>query len=171
MNYKRVFVPKSAVFITFVTYKRRNILIKNISFLREAFQYAKIKYEFEIVAIVVLDNHIHMIIKPENINDYPKIIGKIKSYFTKISGLNYENNKNRESNVWQRRYWEHTILNEKDLTRHIDYIHYNPVKHGLVKAPKDWKYSSFKKYVKMGYYVENWYNAGDKYKINEMELD
>ena len=132
MDYKRTFIQNSAVFITIVTYKRRNILIDNISTLRQSFQYAKTKYKFDIVAIVVLPNHIHLIIKPETITDYPKIIGQIKKYFTKTSKLTYTSNKKRESNIWQRRYWEHSIIDEKDLNRHIDYIHYNPVKHKLV---------------------------------------
>lgn len=171
MNYKRTFIQNSAVFITIVTYKRKNILIDNISILRKSFQYAKTKYKFEIAAIVVLPNHIHMIIKPKTITDYPKITGQIKIYFTKTSELNYTSNKKRESNIWQRRYWEHTIIDEKDLNRHIDYIHYNPVKHKLVKAPKDWRSSSFRKFVKEGYYDENWYNAGDKNDIINMELE
>lgn len=171
MNYKRAFVLKSAVFITIVTNKRKNILINHISVLRKAFQCAKIKYDFEVIAIVVLPNHIHMIIKPENINDYPRIIGHIKRYFTKMSGLKYLCNKNRESNIWQRRYWEHTIMDEKDLNKHIDYIHYNPVKHKLAKTPRDWEYSSFKKFVKNGYYELNWYNVNDKNEIMKMELE
>ena len=63
-----------------------------------------------------------------------------------------------ENNIWQRRYWEHTILTKEDLYKHLDYILYNPVKHGYVLSAKDWKYSSFFKFVKNGYYDENWGN-------------
>ena len=61
-----------------------------------------------------------------------------------------------EGSIWQRRFWEHQIRDQKDYNAHVDYIHYNPVKHGLAKAPKDWKYSSFSQYVKDGFYDREW---------------
>lgn len=63
---------------------------------------------------------------------------------------------NCERGIWQRRYWEHAIRDERDLQNHVDYIHYNPVKHGLVLKVKDWPYSSFHQWVKRGHYQENW---------------
>ncbi len=170
MNYKRLFIPDTLLFITVVTKGRKNILISNIQFLKEAFSITKQKYSFEIIAIVVNQDHFHMIIKPENINEYPKIIGTIKRTFTKISNIQYSLNKNGESDIWQRRYWEHTIMSEEDLYRHIDYIHYNSMKHYNI-APKDWTYSSFNKFVKNGYYDINWCNFGDKYGINDLHLE
>ena len=104
------------------------------------------------------------------INLYPQIIGNIKKTFTQISQLGYSLNKNRESNVWQRRYWEHTILDEDDLNKHIDYIHYNSVKHYSI-SPKDWEYSSFKKFVDKGYYELNWSNLEDKHNIKDLNLE
>lgn len=139
MNYKRLYIPNSLIFVTVVTKNRKNILISNIKFLRKAFELAKNQIPFEIIAIIVNDNHFHMIIKPDDIKTYPKIIGLIKSYFTKLSGLKHSLNNSGESDVWQRRYWEHTITNEEDLYKHIDYIHYNSVKHYNI-APKDWEY-------------------------------
>ena len=115
-------------------------------------------------------DHIHFIIKPENIDDYPKIIAEIKRYFTKNVKIEYALNNNKEGNIWQRRYWEHTIRDEEDLYRHLDYIHYNPMKHYNI-APKDWEYSSFKKFVEKGYYELNWCNFGDKYKILNMDCE
>ena len=137
MNYKRLFIQNSLVFVTFVTKDRKKILIDNIDSLKKAFEITKQKYNFDIVAIIVNPDHIHMIIQPEDIHSYPKIIGSIKSTFTKISKLQHSINNSRESDIWQRRYWEHTIRNEQDLFKHIDYIHYNPVKHGLVKSLKE----------------------------------
>ena len=64
--------------------------------------------------------------------------------------------KHRESDVWQRRFWEHTIGDEADLEKHLDYIHYNPVKHGLVSCPHKWEYSSFRKWLERGNYEANW---------------
>ena len=135
-----------------------------------AFRITKQKYLFDIIAIIINKDHFHMIIKPEEINSYPKIVGTIKSSFTKISGIKYSTNNNRESDVWQRRYWEHTIISEKDLYRHIDYIHYNSVKHYGI-APKDWQFSSFYKFVKNGVYKQDWCNFEDKYNIKILYLE
>lgn len=170
MNYKRLFIPNAMVFITVVTHDRKEILIENIEYLRKAFAYTKEKYSFEIVAITVNKDHFHMIINPEDINSYPQIIACIKSMFTRISNIKHTNNKNRESDIWQRRYWEHSIINEYDLYRHIDYIHYNSMKHYNI-APKDWKFSSFQKFVKNGYYDEDWCNFNDKYDIINMDIE
>lgn len=170
MNYKRLFVPNSLIFITIVTKDRKQILIENIKSLRNAFKLAKQKLGFEIYAIIVNQDHIHMIIRPDEIKSYPKIIGIIKSSFTRLAGIKYSKNVNREANIWQRRFWEHTIRDENDLYKHLDYIHYNSVKHYGI-APKDWNYSSFNKFVKIGYYEKDWCNFEDKYKINEMDCE
>ena len=170
MNYKRLFIPNSLIFITIVTKDRKQILIENIKYLRDVFKLAKQKFEFEIYAIIVNQDHIHMIIKPDEIKSYPKIIGTIKSSFTRLAGIKYSKNDNREANVWQRRFWEHTIRDENDLYKHLDYIHYNSVKHYGI-APRDWNYSSFNKFVKMRYYEKDWCNLEDKYKINEMDCE
>lgn len=171
MDYKRIFIENSLIFITVVTKDRKNILIDNISFLRKAFKLAKEKYKFEIIAIVINPNHFHMITKPDKIEEYPKIIGFIKSSFTKLSKIKYTLSiNNREANIWQRRYWEHTIINENDLHRHLDYIHFNSMKHYSI-PPKEWKYSTFKKYVNKGVYELDWCNFDNKYGINEMNLE
>lgn len=170
MNYKRLYIPGASIFITVVTHNRKQILISNIEHLRQAFRQTKEKYSFEIVAIVINKDHFHMIINPDDINLYPNIVGGIKSAFTRLSNLSHTNNKNRESDIWQRRYWEHSIIDEIDLCRHIDYIHFNPMKHYNI-APKDWKYSTFFKFVKSGYYDEDWCNFNDKYGILNMDIE
>lgn len=171
MNYKRLFIENTYVFLTIVTYKRKKILIKNIEVLRKSFEECKKKYNFDIFSIVIIPDHIHMIIKPNDINEYPKIIGQIKSYFTKNININYEINNNRESTIWQRRYWEHTIKNDEDLYKHLDYIHFNPIKHGYAKSAKEWKFSSFDKFVKMKYYELDWCNFNDKHGISKVDLE
>ena len=100
---------------------------------------------------------------PKNDSDYSKRWGMIKAGFTKqIQQLLPEmtvsdSRKNKhEASVWQRRFWEHEIRDQNDLNNHIDYIHYNPVKHGLVKYVKDWPFSTFHRYVKEGIYPEDW---------------
>lgn len=113
MNYRRVHIENSKIFITVVTSKRRAILIDNIDLLRNSFKHVKKKIEFNIDAIVVLPDHIHMIIQPKDTNKYPEIIKQIKVNFsrnidtTKIK--DYEETESRkkkkEKDIWQRRYW------------------------------------------------------------------
>lgn len=177
MNYRRAHIENSKIFITMVTSKRRPILIENIDILRNSFKQAKETIKFEIDAIVILPDHLHMIIQPDDNKTYPDIIKRIKVDFsrnidtTKIK--DYEESESKKSknekDIWQRRYWEHTITDENDFYSCIDYIHFNPVKHGYVKQAKEWKYSTFEKYVKLGLYDENWcdFNENDCTKIYE----
>jgi len=164
MNYRRAYIENSKIFITFVTSKRRQILITNIDTIRKSFKQTKEKLQFDIDAIVILPDHLHMIIQPKENKTYPEIIRQIKANFsrkidvTKLEDyqLTQSRKDKKEKDIWQRRYWEHTITDEEDLIRHINYIHYNPVKHRYVKQAKEWKYSTFNKYVEQGLYDENW---------------
>ena len=146
MNYRRAFVPNGYLHIIITSYDRKPIFIENIDILRTAFKNTKTIYEFEIIAICVLPNHIHLILHPNNIEQYPQIISSIKHYFSRNVGqvcptdnlkIGYKNK--REKGIFQRRYWEHTIRDENELNNHINYIHYNPVKHKLVQNVKDWE--------------------------------
>ena len=178
MNYRRLFIQNSLVFITIVTAKRRKILIDNINILREAFKKTINSYNYEIYAVCVLPDHFHAIIKPYDIKDYPKIIQQIKRYFSqhidKNSLKNYSltqgNIKRKECDIWQHKYWEHTIRDENDLNKHVDYIHYNSMKHYAI-APKDWEYSSFKNFVQNEYYDIDWCNFDDINNIFELNYE
>jgi len=170
MNYRRVFIQNSYVHIIILSYERNPIFIKNIKLLRQAFKNAKNYFSFDITAISVLPDHIHFILKPADINEYPRIITSIKYYFSKnyvgLESPTYNVNESsplkigyknkREKGIFQHRYYEHTIVDENELNKIIDYIHYNPVKHGYVDKVKNWAYSSFKNFVDIGYYDENW---------------
>jgi putative transposase len=143
---------------------------ENISLLREAFRYVIQKYSFTIDAIVILPDHIHcMWTLPESDYDYSVRWRLLKSYFSRRCDGKYKNKpsesrqKKKEQASWQRRYWEHLVRDENDFTRHVEYIHYNPVKHGLVRAPIDWEYSSFRRYVRDGIYDRDW--GADRYII------
>ena len=99
---------------------------------------------------------------PDNDRDFSTRWRLIKSHFTrkcdtqfKLKPFESRKRKNEQA-LWQRRFWEHLIRNDEDYLKHVEYIHYNPVKHGLVGAPKGWEYSSFHRYVKMGKYGHNW---------------
>lgn len=166
-NYKRYYTSNAYYFFTVVTYKRQPIFqdINAIQLLKESIQTIKQKYPFTIEAIVILPDHIHCVWKM-NEKDvyYSKRWQFIKMYFSKQykkedqSTITPTSSRffKREKTIWQRRFWEHRIRNEKDLYQHFDYIHYNPVKHGYVNNPKDWEWSTFHKFVENGWYDSEW---------------
>ncbi len=180
-NYKRLFIPDSYLFLTITTNCRQPIRIKNIAILRQGFINTKKNYAFEILAIVVLPDHMHLIITPEKIEEYPKIIRSIKYSFTKnlqnggivIPPYKLSNSKMNKGDkgIWQRRYFEHTIRDEDDLHNHLDYIHYNPVKHNLTQNVKNWEFSSFHNFVKMGNYEQDWGTTLDIEKIKDLDYE
>ena len=152
-NYRRFYFPGGTYFFTIVTYQRQPIFAnsENISRLRKAIANIKKEMPFTIIG-GVLPDHLHFIWQlPPGDTDYSKRIGKMKVLFTQSlpkSEIPRQANsvsrlKHRESNIWQRRFWEHTIRDEQDLENYLNYIHYNPVKHNLVSCPHLWQYSSF----------------------------
>lgn len=170
--YRRHYNFGQIVFITIVTYNRRPILIENINLIRAAFK--NIKYNFKIIAGCVLKDHIHILIEPENVKDIPFIISFFKQYVSKNISNPPEQNiiqqRRKEKGVWQRRYYDHIIRDEKDLNRHLDYIHYNPMKHYNI-SPINWKYSSFQKFVEQGMYSKEWCNFDDVNDIKNLNLE
>jgi putative transposase len=177
-NYKRYYLQNHYVFITVVTYNRKPILIENIDLLRESFKNTRKIFNFEIFGSVILPNHFHIMIKPENINEFSKIIGSVKKRFSFAINEEFVNKnisesrkKRSEKGVWQRRFYEHIIRDEEDLHKHLDYIHYNPVKHGYVSGVIDWKYSSFHKFVKLENYEVNWGSPNDIEHIQDLNYD
>ena len=120
---------------------------------------------FDMIGFVILPDHLHCIWSlPEGDGDFSARWSKIKRLFTKrwlASGgrqhsVSPSRSRHREKGVWQRRFWEHMIRNEDDMMRHLDYIHFNPVKHGLVGCPHAWPHSSFERCVREGYYAPEW---------------
>lgn len=169
-NYRRFYASNTYYFFTVVTYKRRPIFQNEsaINLLKQTIKTIKNKHPFGLEAIVILPEHIHSIWQmPDDDIDYSLRWQLIKMRFTKLSKENINNHTmssssrihKREQTIWQRRFWEHRIRNEKDFERHFDYIHYNPVKHGYVNNPKDWQWSTFHKYVNEGWYDEDWGNS------------
>ena len=148
-NYKRLFLDGYSYYFTIVTHLRKPILIDNIQILREGFRESKRYYDYTIDAIVILPDHIHMIITPKNVDEYPKIIHAIKYNFSKRYTCDrdmeqsYSRYKRKIQPIWQKRYYEHTIRNEKDYERCIEYIRINPIKHQYINDDEKWKYSSF----------------------------
>jgi putative transposase len=122
-------------------------------------------YPFSLDAIVLLPDHFHCIwTLPENDQNYANRWRYLKSFVTRNcknklkihQTINPSRRKRQESNLWQRRYWEHLIKDEEDFERCCQYIHYNPVKHDLVRSPKDWEFSSFHRFVQQGIYPIDW---------------
>ena len=169
MEYRRLFAPGGTYFFTQVTYQRRPILStpEAVEKLRNAFRYTLDRMPFTIVASVILPDHMHFIwTLPQQTSDFSNRWRLIKSHFTqnyrpkKVKSESVSRQRKGEADIWQRRFWEHLIRDEVDLSNHVEYIHYNPVKHGLVNSPADWDYSSFKKYVRHGFYPLDWGKDG-----------
>jgi len=150
MTYRRIFLDGYSYYITMVTHQRNPILVENIELLRESFKYAKSLFSFHIDDIVILPDHIHMIINVKNAKEYPKIISSIKRYFSKRCDPKFYEDifqthsraKQGYNLVWQKRFYEHTIRDEKDYHEKLQYIQGNPVKHGLTDSIYNWQYCS-----------------------------
>lgn len=154
-------------FFTVVSYRRRAILCDESvrTVLRDAINHVRTLRPFTIDAWVLLPDHLHCIwTLPEGDSDFSTRWGMIKRKVSLACGNQYKREdwitsskrKHRESTIWQRRYWEHQIRDDGDFMRHVDYIHYNPVKHGRCKSAALWPYSTFSRYVKQGVYMMDW---------------
>jgi len=176
MRYSRARLKGGTYFFTVVTHKRVKIFNRsdNVELLRQAFRKVIKRHPFKIEAFVLLPDHLHCIwTLPQGDADFSTRWRLIKTYFSRHIGfVGWVEERNptkkttsrlrkNEKSIWQRRFWEHLIRNHEDLRRHVEYIHYNPVKHGLTKAPGDWDFSSFHRYVDKGMYDIKW-GAGVK---------
>lgn len=177
MAYRRNYQLGATYFLTLCLQNRTsNLLIKEINSLRNAYQKIQTKMPFKTEAIVILPEHIHALwTLPQDDCDYSTRVRLFKTYFTKQldlkSKLTYHASRlsKNESGIWQRRFWEHTIRDEQDFNNHMNYIHYNPVKHGWVKLPKDWQFSTFRKMVEQGFYPSDW--GSDKIQMIDIIYD
>lgn len=162
-EYRRIFQPGGTFFFTVVTFERKPIFNSPAArkLLGESFRSVKEKYPFTMDAICLLPDHLHTIwTMPPNESNYSIRWSAIKAFFThgfikspkSPEELTPSQLKRREGAVWQRRFWEHMIRDEIDLENHIYYIHFNPVKHGLVHNVDEWEWSTFHKYVDLGWY-------------------
>jgi putative transposase len=169
-NYRRCYTPGACYFFTVVTLRRRPIFndAHAQQTLRAAIVKTRERYPFEINAWMLLPDHLHCIwTLPEGDSNHSVRWNLIKTNFSREMRHLYLNNeqsasrlKHRDGGVWQRRYWEHRIRDEKDYQNHVDYIHYNPVKHGLVEVVVDWPYSTFHRDLKAGVYPVGWAGRG-----------
>jgi putative transposase len=161
-NYRRLWVPGGTYFFTVnLLERRRRLLVERIDALGCAFRAARAERPYTMVACVVLPDHLHCIwTLPEGDSDIASRWHRIKSNFSREISRDERRSRRRlakgERGIWQRRYWEHLIRDERDLRNHIDYIHFNPVKHGHVACVSAWPHSSFHRFVREGVLPANW---------------
>ena len=164
-------------FFTVVAYRRRPILCDTLirTALREAIQAVRRTHPFSIDGWVLLPDHLHCIwtLPPDDI-DFSQRWSQIKHRVSHACGQRYRIRASDaatargESTIWQRRFWEHRIRDEVDMQRHMDYIHFNPVKHGHAENAATWPYSTFGRYVRNGMYAQDW---GGSAGIEKMDVE
>ena len=165
--YRRWWQPGGTYFFTLVIYRRREILTTPLArrCLRDAVAEERTNHPFALDAVVLLPDHLHLILTlPAGDEDYAARVGRIKAGFTRgfldagggearpSPGME----RGRHRGVWQPRFWEHLIADERDLEQHEDYVHYSPVRHGLAACPHEWEWSSFRRLVDAGRYETSW---------------
>jgi putative transposase len=166
-NYRRAYAPGGSYFFTLVTAGRAPILCTDNarSCLRRAIRDARRRWPFGLAAIVLLPEHLHCVwTLPAGDAAFSRRWAWIKRAFTQgwlesggaERGVSPSKRNDGRRGVWQRRFWEHALRDETDFERHCDYVHYNPVKHGLVSCPRDWPFSTFSRFVRAGDYPSDW---------------
>jgi putative transposase len=166
MQYRRAKIAGASYFFTVVTHERRPIFqnAEAVVLFETGLKRIKERHPFEVDAYVILPDHIHTVwTLPEQDANFSTRWRLIKEAFTKPFGRmqqplsrNASRKSKGEQAIWQRRFWEHVIRDEADYAAHVDYIHYNPVRHGLTTAARDWPHSSFSAWVKRGVYEPYW---------------
>ncbi len=163
--YRRSQIPGATYFFTINTFRRQPLLTSYevVESLRRIFGAVSKEHPFVVDAMVVLPDHFHLLMTlPPGDRNYSKRLSILKR---RISQANRHliteagspsRRKRRELHFWQRRFWEHQVRDDRDFEQHADYIHYNPVKHGLVEEVKDWPYSTFHRFVQKGIYPSDW---------------
>ena len=169
-RYRRVKIEGGLFFFTLTLADRSSdLLVRHIERLRRAYKVTQQRFPFETVAICILPDHLHAVcLLPDGDSDFSARWSLFKSDFSRglpaAQSRSASKIKKREKGIWQRRYWEHVIRDEADLERHVNYIHYNPVKHELVSRVVDWPHSSFHRSVEQGLLPADW--GGDTMDIN-----
>lgn len=163
--YRRAQVAGGCYFLTLTLQDRRSdLLVRHGALLRQCLRTVQAERPFRLPALVVLPDHLHllMVLPPDDVNFSARVRQFKIAFVTGLrqqAGIRIQTNVRGEANIWQRRFWEHLIRDEQDYRNHVDYIHINPVKHGLVARVRDWPFSSFHHYVRQGLLPIHW--AGD----------
>ncbi|MGA9397226.1 MAG: transposase [Anaerolineaceae bacterium] len=170
-NYRRLYLPGQPVFITAVTYKRHRLFDhpRTIEILLNTINAVKTLHPFAVLAYVIMPDHFHLLFKtPEESPNYSPIIHSIKRNFIR----NYrKTNIKDKSPIWQARFWDHVIRDDDDFKKHLDYIHWNPVKHVFVNDPIEWQWSTFSKWLDDRFYDKSWGIGEMPSNIRKMEFE
>jgi len=162
MRYRRSNVEGATYFFTVnLADRHKTLLVDHVDTLRSVIKTVKKNHPFEIDAIIIMPNHLHAIwTLPAGDSDFSTRWGLIKAGFSRniknTESISVSRQSKGERGIWQRRFWEHQIMNDNDYQRHVDYIHYNPVKHGYVTQPSAWRWTSLHRYIKQGVVPANW---------------
>ena len=171
MRYRRAGISGASYFFTVnLAERNRALLVDHADVLRAVIREVRSRYPFHIDAMVVLPDHLHAIwTLPKNDKDFSTRWMLIKSGFSRRLPTGERRNQSRagkgERGIWQRRFWEHLIRDEMDYARHVDYVHYNPVKHGCVTSPVDWPQSSIHQFIARGILSPDW-AEGDRHETD-----
>lgn len=172
-NYIRDKTQDGCYFLTFNLIDRKSqLLLTHIDKFRIAYARTVQQHRFHLEAMVVLPDHVHiMITLPEDSDNYAIVVASLKSQFSRqlnnIETITSWRQAKREKGIWQRRFWVHCIRDDTDYRQHMNYIHYNPVKHGHVAKPQDWPYSTLHKLIEKDIYPTDW---GTKENIKDINI-
>lgn len=155
-NYRRYHVPHAIYFITLTIHARKPMFAdpQSAQLLLDTLHAVKNIHSFDLLAYCILPDHLHLLLKPNGRATASSIVHSLKRNFT--INLKSSPHTTITGSPWQDRFWDHVIRNEKDLAVHLDYIHYNPVKHGLVNSPENYTFSSYPSWRDKGFYQAGW---------------
>jgi putative transposase len=167
-DYRRAWHPGGTYFFTVNLLQRQgnDLLVRHVELLREVVVSVRHRHPFKVHGWVVLPDHLHCVIElPAHDADFANRWRLIKMGFSKglpqVERRSSVRVRRGERGIWQRRYWEHLIRDDADFRAHMDYVHFNPVKHGLVKQVCEWPYSTFHRLVEQGVYPLDWAGGDD----------
>jgi len=165
VHYRRARIAGGTYFFTVALRDRRaDTLVRHVGLLRQALRCVQTARPWRTDAMVVMPDHLHALwTLPDLDSDYAGRWRAVKSRFVRSlrqAGVGVRSNAKGEADVWQRRFWEHLIRDEEDFARHVEYIHFNPVKHGHVAHVADWRWSTFHRYVRQGWLSRDWASSG-----------
>jgi putative transposase len=171
-NYRRYYTPNAIVFITCVTRERYPYLKSrtDIDLFFSTLTRVQQTNPFEIIAHVILPDHFHCLIKVNHPSgDFSTVMHSLKRNYTR----NYKraHNIQKTLSIWQRGFWDHVIRDEQDFGTHLDYIHWNPIKHGWVNKPEDWPYSTYRDWINEGVYEIGWGWVEEPQNLNGLKFE
>jgi len=171
-DFRRYYVPNAIVFITGVTRDRIHHFesADNVTLLFETMRRVQSIHPFRLLAYTIMPDHFHWLMRADNeAGNFSVVLHSIKRNYTinykKVHGIT------TPMNVWQPRFWDHVIRDERDFNNHFDYIHWNPVKHGGTQKPGDWPHSTYRHWLERGYYELGWGYEGEPNNISGMDFE